>query len=403
MTEKVYLLAINRTAVGSFLGSISDLTPVELGTQLLTSMLEQHPVVKDNVKEVIIGNVLSAGHGQNVARQISVNSGVSNEIPAYAVNMLCGSGMKSIYEAYTHIKAGEADCIIAGGVESMSQAKFVAANNLRKGHKMGAFTMDDTLLRDGLTDAFENIHMGVTAENLANKYHLSREAQDAFAMNSQEKARAAQADGKFKDEIIPVVVKTRKGEFVFEEDEYINQTTTLEKLGQLRPAFDLEGSVTAGNASGLNDGAAFAFVVSESFVKEHQLTPLVEVLGFGQSGVDPSIMGIGPVNAIHSVLKKTGLSMDQMAVVELNEAFAAQSLAVIKQLSDDLNVPEEELSKKINLNGGAVAIGHPIGASGARVSATLIHEMLRQPEAQYGLASLCIGGGMGISMVVEKV
>ncbi|UUX34974.1 acetyl-CoA C-acetyltransferase [Fundicoccus culcitae] len=403
MTEKVYLLAINRTAVGSFLGSISDLTPVELGTQLLTSMLEQHPVVKDNVKEVIIGNVLSAGHGQNVARQISVNSGVSNEIPAYAVNMLCGSGMKSIYEAYTHIKAGEADCIIAGGVESMSQAKFVAANNLRKGHKMGAFTMDDTLLRDGLTDAFENIHMGVTAENLANKYHLSREAQDAFAMNSQEKARAAQADGKFKDEIIPVVVKTRKGEFVFEEDEYINQTTTLEKLGQLRPAFDLEGSVTAGNASGLNDGAAFAFVVSESFVQQHQLTPLVEVLGFGQSGVDPSIMGIGPVNAIHSVLKKTGLSMDQMAVVELNEAFAAQSLAVIKQLSDDLDVPEEELSKKINLNGGAVAIGHPIGASGARVSATLIHEMLRQPEAQYGLASLCIGGGMGISMVVEKV
>ncbi|MGO4936357.1 acetyl-CoA C-acetyltransferase [Fundicoccus sp. Sow4_H7] len=403
MSEKVYILAINRTAVGSFLGALSDLTPVQLGSQLLEKMLADHPIVKENVEEVIIGNVLSAGHGQNVARQVSVNAGIANEVPAYGVNMLCGSGLKTIYEAYTHIKASEADCIIAGGVESMSQAKFVAANNLRKGQKMGHFSMSDTMLTDGLTDAFEGIHMGITAENLANKYQLSRQEQDAFAFASQEKARQAQTDGKFKDEIIPITVKTRKVEVLVEEDEYINYSTTLEKLGTLRPAFDPEGSVTAGNASGINDGAAFAFLVSEKFVQEHQLEPLVEVLGFGQGGVDPSIMGIGPVSAIRSVLKKTGLTLDQMSVIELNEAFASQSLSVVKQLTEDLDLDEEELSQKINVNGGAIAIGHPIGASGARISATLVHEMRRQDEAEYGLASLCIGGGMGISMVVKKV
>lgn len=400
--RKVYILSIKRTAVGSFLGSLSDLSPAEIGSKLLEKMLEEYTMVKDNVDEVIIGNVLSAGHGQNIARQVSVNAGISINVPAYGVNMLCGSGLKAINEAYNHVKLGDADCIIAGGVESMSQAKFATTGNIRKGNKMGAFSLEDTMLTDGLTDAFSGIHMGITAENIASKFKITRQEQDEFAMNTQEKARLAQKEGKFKDEIVPITVQQRRQAVVFEEDEYINDSTNLEKLNNLRPAFDKEGSVTAGNASGINDGAAFAFVVSDAFVKEHNLEPLVEVLGFGQSGVDPKIMGIGPVKAINSVMKKTGLSLEQFDVIELNEAFASQSIGVMKELTKDTSLTYEALAAKVNPNGGAIAIGHPIGASGARISATLIHEMKRN-DSEYGLASLCIGGGMGISMAVKNV
>ncbi|MBG9979146.1 acetyl-CoA C-acetyltransferase [Ruoffia tabacinasalis] len=400
--RKVYILSIKRTAVGSFLGSLSDLSPAELGSKLLEKMLEEDTIVKDKVDEVIIGNILSAGHGQNIARQVSVNAGISINVPAYGVNMLCGSGLKAINEAYNHVKLGDADCIIAGGVESMSQAKFATRGNIRKGNKMGAFSLEDTMLTDGLTDAFSGIHMGITAENIASKFEITREEQDEFSMNTQEKARLAQKEGKFKDEIVPITVQQRRQAVVFEEDEYINHSTNLEKLNNLRPAFDKEGSVTAGNASGINDGAAFAFVVSDAFVKEHNLEPLVEVLGFGQSGVDPKNMGIGPVKAINSVMKKTGLSLEQFEVIELNEAFASQSIGVMKELTKDTSLTYEALAAKVNPNGGAIAIGHPIGASGARISATLIHEMKRT-ESEYGLASLCIGGGMGISMAVKNV
>lgn len=400
--RKVYILSIKRTAVGSFLGSLSDLSPAEIGSKLLEKMLEEDTIVKDKVDEVIIGNVLSAGHGQNIARQVSVNAGISINVPAYGVNMLCGSGLKAINEAYNHVKLGDADCIIAGGVESMSQAKFATTGNIRKGNKMGAFSLEDTMLTDGLTDAFSGIHMGITAENIASKFEITRQEQDEFAMNTQEKARLAQKEGKFKDEIVPITVQQRRQAVVFEEDEYINHSTNLEKLNKLRPAFDKEGSVTAGNASGINDGAAFAFVVSDAFVKEHNLEPLVEVLGFGQSGVDPKIMGIGPVKAINSVMKKTGLSLEQFDVIELNEAFASQSIGVMRELTKDTSLTYEALAAKVNPNGGAIAIGHPIGASGARISATLIHEMKRN-DSEYGLASLCIGGGMGISMAVKNV
>ncbi|XJS09824.1 acetyl-CoA C-acetyltransferase [Aerococcaceae bacterium WGS1372] len=401
MDQNVYILAVNRTAIGSFLGTLSDTTPVEIGTKLIEKMLDKHPVVRDKVEEVIIGNVLSAGHGQNVARQISINSGVSNQVSAYGVNMVCGSGLKAIYEAYTHIKAGEADCIIAGGVESMSQAKFVSSANLRKGKKMGSFEFVDTMLSDGLTDAFDGLHMGITAENLAKQYKISRQNQDEFAMNSQEKARKARDNGKFKEEIIPITVQVGRAEVEFEEDEYINDTTTMEKLSQLRTAFEKDGTVTAGNASGINDGAAFAFIVSEKFVKEHQLEPLAEILAFGQVGVDPTIMGIGPVTAIKKSLDKVDLSLEDMDVIELNEAFASQSLAVFEDLSKEYKMSKESLMSKINPNGGAIALGHPIGASGTRITASLIHELLRE-DYTYGLASLCIGGGMGISMVVKK-
>lgn len=401
-SNKVYILNIKRTAVGSFLGALATLSPSELGVPVVKHLLEEAQLPENSIDEVIVGNILSAGHGQNVARQISVNAGVGEQVPAYALNMLCGSGLKAIYDAYTKIKAGEADCVIAGGVESMSDARFVSQSGVRQGNKMGSLTFEDTLLKDGLTDAFNNYHMGITAENLAEKYSISREEQDEFAIHSQEKARKAQESGRLQDEIIPLTVKTRKGETVVDKDEYINYGTTLEKLAGLRTAFKKDGTVTAGNASGLNDGAAFALVVSEKFVKEHNLSPMVEIKSFGQSGVDPAIMGIGPVDAIAKSLDKAGLSIEDLDLIELNEAFAAQSIAVIKQLVENHQVDHDKLVEKINVNGGAIAIGHPLGASGARVASTLIHEMKKQ-DSKYGCASLCIGGGMGIAMVVENL
>lgn len=402
MSNKVYILSIKRTAVGSFLGGLSSLSPSEIGVPVIQELMAEANLSGEHIDEVIVGNILSAGHGQNIARQISVNSGLGEQVPAFGINMLCGSGLKSIYEAYTKIKAGEANCLIAGGVESMSDSRFVSQSGLRQGRKMGGIELVDSMLTDGLTDAFNQYHMGITAENLAEKYSITREEQDEFAINSQEKARAAQEAGRFADEIVPVTVKSRRDETVVDQDEYINYDTNLEKLGGLRTAFKKDGTVTAGNASGINDGAAFAIVVSEEFVKEHNLSPMVEILSFGQSGVDPSIMGIGPVDAIGKSLTKANLKLEDLDLIELNEAFAAQSIAVLKQLIENHDADKDALLERVNVNGGAIAIGHPIGASGARVAATLIHEMKKQ-DSQYGCASLCIGGGMGIAMVVENL
>lgn len=399
--EKVYILEIKRTPVGKFLGGLSNLSSVELGSQLLKKMLGKYPQIKDSVDEVIIGNVLSAGQGQNVSRQIAINAGIKTSIPAYSVNMVCGSGLKAIYEAFVHIKAGEADCVIAGGVESMSNAPFVTKNNLRVGSKMGNIELQDTILRDGLTDAFKEIHMGITAENLSEMYDISREEQDMFSMDSQLKARNAQESGVFNKEIIPISIKTPKNEYEISEDEYINYSTSIDKMGKLRAAFKKEGTITAGNSSGINDGGAFAFVVSESFLEKNNLTPLVEILSFGQSGVDPNIMGIGPVEAIRKNLDKSEISLDDIDVFELNEAFASQSISVLKELSKDTKQEHDKFMKKVNPYGGAIALGHPIGASGARISTTLIHNMISNGHT-YGLASLCIGGGMGISMIVKQ-
>lgn len=399
--RKVYITAIKRTAIGSFLGQFAECSPVELGTQLLKQLIESGDVPIEAVDEVIIGSVLTAGHGQNIARQIAVNSGLSSAIPAYTVNMVCGSGLKAVYEGYAKIKAGLNQAVIVGGVESMSQAAYLMPATARIGNKLGNMTMLDSLLKDGLTDAFENYHMGITAENLATKYAISRQAQDAFAYQSQVKARLAQQSGKFREEILPITVKTKRGEQqVIDQDEYINYKTTLEKLSNLRPAFQKEGTVTAGNASGINDGASLLCLVSEEVVQQYQLTPLAEVLSFGQSGVDPSIMGIGPVAAVSQALERASLPLTAIDRFELNEAFAVQALAVEQLLAKTHQVSLATLQEKINVNGGAIALGHPIGMSGARILTSLVHELKRE-QLQYGVASLCIGGGMGIAIVIR--
>jgi len=317
--------------------------------------------------------------------------------------MICGSGMKSVLNAYVNIKANMANVIVAGGVESMSQAPYLVDGKVRNGVKMGSFNLVDYMILDGLTDAFNGYHMGITAENVVDQYQLTREEQDDFAWVSQQKAINADDKGLFKDEIIPVVIKTRKGDIVFEKDEYINRTTTREKIGSLRPAFKKDGSVTAANSSGINDGVSFVVVASEEAVKKYNLTPLVEIIGVGQAGVDPSVMGLGPIPAIKNVLEHANLKLSDIDTLELNEAFAAQSLGVIKGLAKEHGMSEEEIIAKTNPNGGAIALGHPVGASGNRIIVTLIHNMLRDKNNKLGLASLCIGGGMGTAVVLKKV
>ncbi len=349
-----------------------------------------------------MGNVLSAGIGQGGARQVSVNSGIPVEVPAYGLNMICGSGMKSVLNAYVSIGSGMADCILAGGFESMSKAPYLTSSPLRTGNKMGGFKMEDHMLIDGLTDVFNNYHMGITAENIAEKYGISRKEQDEFAYDSQLKAIAAVDAGLFDAEIVPIEVKNRRETIMVSRDEYPNRKTNLEKLASLRTAFKKEGTVTAGTSSGINDGASAVLLVSEDFAKEHGLTPLVEIISVGQGGVDPSLMGMGPVPAIRNALKMSGMSLDDMEFIELNEAFAAQSLGVIKELVNEYGVDKEKLMAKTNIRGGAIALGHPIGASGNRILVTLIH-ILKDKGADYGLASLCIGGGMGNAIIVKNV
>jgi acetyl-CoA C-acetyltransferase len=399
--SKIYLVAAKRTAVGKFGGSLSTLSAAEIAAIVIKNILEETKLDASKLDEVIVGNILSAGQKQGVARQAAIKGGIPQEVPAYGVNMICGSGMKAILNAYASIKSGEANLILAGGTETMSGSCFILPASVRNGIKMGDFKAIDHMVLDGLTDAFADYHMGVTAENIANKYGISRIEQDAFAFASQQKAAKAVDAGKFKNEIVPVSIVSKKETIVFDTDEYINRATSPEKLATLRPAFDKNGTVTAGNASGINDGASFVLVASEEALKAHNLTPLAEIVAVGQGGVDPAIMGMGPVPAIGNALKKANLKLTDMGVVELNEAFAAQSLGVIKQLCIDHQVDASWFEANCNINGGAIAIGHPIGASGNRITVSLVHEMKRS-GVTYGLASLCIGGGMGTAIILKN-
>ncbi|MCL2039264.1 MAG: acetyl-CoA C-acetyltransferase [Bacteroidetes bacterium] len=406
--KKVYIVAAKRTAIGKFLGTLSNVNPVDLAVPVVKQILKDTKIEPSKIDEVIVGNVLMAGHKQGIARQISIKSGIPEEVPAYGINMICGSGMKSIMQGLTEIVAGQAEIVLAGGTESMSTASYVVpGTTMRNGAKMGDFQIIDHLVLDGLTDAFSGLHMGITAENIAEKYNISRQAQDNFAYNSQQKAIASIDSGKFKEEIVPVIIPNKKGDIVFDIDEYPNRNSTLEKLATLKPAFKKDGSVTAGNASGINDGASFVLIASEEAVKKYNLNPMVEIIGVGQGGVAPDIMGLGPVPAIQKALTIAKhfipeLKLSDIDVLELNEAFAAQSLGVLKLLSEEHNVSNEWLSERANKNGGAIALGHPIGASGNRIVVSLIHEMKRSNN-KLGLASLCIGGGMGTCTIYRNV
>jgi acetyl-CoA C-acetyltransferase len=390
MTD-VVIVSAARTPIGSFNGSLSGVPAHYLGQTAITAALERAKVEPGEVSEVIMGQILTAGQGQNPARQASINAGLPKEVPAYGVNILCGSGLKSVALAFQAIQSGDSSIVVAGGQESMSQAPHAAY--LRSGTKMGALEFVDTMLKDGLMDAFQGYHMGTTAENVAQKWQITREDQDKFAVASQNKAEAAIKAGRFKDEIVPVTIKTRKGDQTVDTDEFPRFGATVEQMAKLRPAFSKEGSVTAGNASGINDGAAALVVMSRDEAKRRGLEPLARIVSWAQVGVDPAIMGSGPIPASRKALEKAGWKTDDLDLVEANEAFAAQALAVNKDLGWDTD--------KVNVNGGAIALGHPIGASGARVLTTLLHEMKKR-DAKKGLATLCIGGGMGIAMCVER-
>ena len=401
MSKRVFVVGAKRSPIGQFLGTLKDVHPSDLGSQVLKPMLNELNVPLELIDEVVVGNILPAGNGQGIARQISIKAGVPMSVPAYSINMVCGSGMKVVMNAYTSIQSGLQNLVVAGGVESMSRAPFLVPSKARDGLKMGDFSMTDHMIGDALTDAFGGYHMGITAENIVTKYGLTREEQDAFAFHSQEKAILAVDSNRFQDEIQPIEVKTRKETIIFDKDEYPNRSTSLEKLAKLRPAFKTDGSVTAGNSSGINDGASFIILASEEMVEQYQLPVLCEIVGIGQGGVDPSIMGMGPVPAINNCLKHSGLKLNQIELFELNEAFAAQSLGVIRELETQHQVTSQEIMSKCNVNGGAIALGHPVGASGNRITVTLIHEMLKQ-NVTYGLASLCIGGGMGTAVILKK-
>lgn len=399
---KVYIAAAKRTAIGSMLGSLKSVSAADMGAAVVKNIIEETKIDPSCIDEVISGNILSAGLGQNVARQVAINAGIPNSVPAYTLNMVCGSGMKSVINAYVSANAGVGELFIAGGTESMSRAPLIIPHMVRSGMKMGNITAVDTMIYDALTDVFSGNHMGITAENIAERYNISRERQDEFAYNSQVKAIKAVDEGRFKQEIVPIEVKEGKNEFIFDTDEYPNRTTSPEKLAKLKAVFKKDGTVTAGNASGINDGASFCLVATEDAIKKYNLTPLVEIIGIGQGGVDPNYMGLGPVPAIKNALNYSGLKLTDIDVLELNEAFAAQSLGVIELLSAEHGISQEDIMAKTNVNGGAIALGHPVGASGNRIIVTLIYEMLRNKK-DLGLASLCIGGGMGTAIILKRV
>jgi acetyl-CoA C-acetyltransferase len=389
--EEVVIASAARTPVGTFNGALSSLPAHLLGKVAIEEVLKRAKVEPKEVTETILGQILTAGAGQNPARQAAVAAGLPVESTAYGINQLCGSGLRSVALGYQAIRNGDSEIVVAGGQESMSQAPHCA--HLRNGVKMGSLEMVDTMLRDGLWDAFQGYHMGTTAENVAQRWQIGREQQDQFAANSQQKAEAAQKAGRFKDEIVPVTIKTRKGETVVDTDEHPKHGTTAETLAKLRPAFDKNGSVTAGNASGINDGAAAVVLMSAKNASQRGVKPVARIVSWATAGVDPAIMGSGPIPASRKALEKAGWRISDLDLIEANEAFAAQACAVNKDLGWD---PE-----KVNVNGGAIALGHPIGASGARVLVTLLHEMQRR-DAKKGLATLCIGGGMGIALCVER-
>lgn len=387
----VVIAAAARTPVGSFNGSFANTPAHDLGTTVLEALVERAGIEKADVSETILGQVLSAGQGQNPARQAHINAGLPEASAAWGINQVCGSGLRAIALGAQHIQLGDAAVVAAGGQESMSLSPHVA--HLRAGQKMGDMKFIDSMIRDGLWDAFNGYHMGQTAENVAEKWQIGRDQQDEFAVASQNKAEAAQKAGKFKDEITPFTVKTRKGDIVVEDDEYIRHGATLESVQKLRPAFIKDGTVTAANASGLNDGAAGALLMSADEAEKRGIEPLARIVSYATAGLDPSIMGVGPIYASRKALEKAGWKVDDLDLVEANEAFAAQACAVNKDMGWDPEI--------VNVNGGAIAIGHPIGASGARVFNTLLFEMQRR-DAKKGLATLCIGGGMGVAMCVER-
>ena len=394
MSERdVVIVSASRTPIGSFGGSLKTVDAVKLGTVVIESVIEKAGIHKEQVEEVILGNVLQAGLGQNIARQASVNAGIPQEVPAFTVNKVCGSGLKAVHLASQAIMVGDVDIVIAGGTENMSQAPYLI-QNAREGFRMGDQKMVDSILQDGLICSFNDYHMGITAENLCDRFQITREEQDEFAAWSQQKAAEARNAGKFNEEIVPVEIPQRKGDpIVFDTDEYIREGTTVEKLNNLRPAFKKDGSVTAGNASGINDGAAAVLLMSRKKAEELNLEPMATIVANASAGVDPSVMGLGPVPATKKALEKAKLRMEDLQLIEANEAFAAQSLAVMKHLPFDKDM--------INVNGGAIALGHPIGASGTRILVTLLHELKRR-EASYGLATLCIGGGQGVATIVKR-
>ena len=393
--RKVAIISAKRTAIGSFGGVFKDISAVELGAHVLREMLAETKLPPHEICEVIIGNVLGAGLGQNVARQIAIKSGLCAETPAFTINKVCGSGMKAVGLGADMIRLGEADVVVAGGVENMSQSPYLL-KDARWGAKMGDKSLTDIMISDGLTDIFNGYHMGMTAENLAEKYNLSREEQDLFATQSQNKAEKAMEAGKFIDEIVRIVIPQRKGDpVVIDKDEYPKKGQTVEGLAKLRPAFKNDGTVTAGNASGINDGAALLILMSEEKANQLGLTPLAYIEGCASAGVDPAVMGYGPVPAIKKLLTKSSWLINEIELAELNEAFAAQSLAVLKGIEQEIGVIDPDI---INVNGGAISLGHPIGASGARIIVTLLHEMKRR-KVKKGLAALCIGGGMGIASI----
>jgi len=389
--KEIVIAGAGRTAVGSFNGAFANVPAHDLGKTVIEDVIRRAKVEAAEVDEVILGQILTAGQGQNPARQASMNAGLPKETTAWGLNQLCGSGLRAVALGMQQITSGDADIIVAGGQESMSMAPHCA--HLRGGVKMGDFQMIDTMIRDGLWDAFNGYHMGTTAENVAREFQITRDTQDEFAVASQNKAEAAQKAGRFKDEIVPVTIKTRKGDIVVDQDEYIRAGATLDGVAKLRPAFQKDGTVTAGNASGINDGAAAAVLMTAENAAKRGVTPLARIVSWATAGVDPAVMGTGPIPASRKALAKAGWSIEDLDLIEANEAFAAQACAVNKELGWDTG--------KVNVNGGAIAIGHPVGASGARVLVTLLFEMQKR-DAKKGLATLCIGGGMGVAMCVER-
>lgn len=391
--EEVVIVSAVRTAIGTFGGTLSEISPPELGAVVIKEVVKRSGVDPSLIDEVIMGNVLGAGHGQNVARQASIYAGLPVEVPCTTVNKVCGSGMKSVLMAAQAIKTGDAEIIVAGGTESMDRAPYLVPN-ARYGYRMGNGELVDSMIRDGLWCIFTDAHMGVTAENVAKRWGITREAQDEYGVLSQNRAEAAIKAGRFKDEIVPVEVPQTKGDpLIFDQDEHPRFGTTIDKLARLRPAFVKEGTVTAGNASGINDGAAAVVVMSLKKAQELGITPMASIRSYAARGVEPEIMGTGPVPATKLALEKAGLTLEDIDLIELNEAFAATTLAGVQELGIDL--------EKMNVNGGAIALGHPIGASGTRILVTLLHEMIKR-DAKKGLATMCIGGGMGIALVVER-
>ena len=389
--NRVAIVSAKRTAIGSFGGSLKDISVAKIGGELVKQSLESINLNPNLVDEIIFGNVLQTGLGQNVARQIAVNAGIPKEKSAFVVNKVCGSGLKSVVLGVQSILLGDNDVVVCGGVENMSAAPHYT-KNARFGQKLGSFELEDTIINDGLTDAFENYHMGITAENIAEQYNITREEQE-FALSSQKKAAAAIENNQFANEIAPIVIKTRREEIIFDTDEFVRPNTTLESLAKLRPAFKKDGTVTAGNASGINDGAACVILMSEIRAKELGLEVLAYIDGYASAGLDNKVMGLGPVPATQKVLEKLNLNIEDIDLFEMNEAFAAQSIAVTRLLSLDSN--------KVNTRGGAISLGHPIGASGCRVLVTLVHALINDNKEK-GVCSLCIGGGQGIAMVISR-